>query len=156
MDNNYDQQEEGKMTAIMMALWDEDCKKKMTDEGGWTSGGEYHSMAPHDLTMGSDCLTCILWNEIDSAWCGDKFNNVDNEFLDEFICEHSDLEEAMINHMNLSDWRVSKALIPLQAVFRGIEVRWIQKVSKALIPFQALVRARVVRWQYPLYSLMSE
>ena len=151
----YDQKEEDKMCEIMKTLWDEDCKKKMKDEtGGWVCGGEYDYGTPEDFTR-YECMRFLLYEEIDKAVEDGKFEGVDEEFVEYFICENSKLEKVMWNHMKLSNWRVSKALIPFQAVVRGREVRWIQKVSKAVVPLQALVRGRTVRWQFPLYALIS-
>ena len=151
----YDQKEEDKMTRIMMTLWDEDCKKKMTDEtGGWVCGGEYDYGAPEDFTR-YDCMIRILYEEIDKAVEDGKFEGVDEEFVEYFICENSKLEKTMSNYMKLSDWRVSKAFVPFQALFRGREVRWRQRASKVAVVVQALVRGREVRWRYPLYALMS-
>lgn len=140
------------MIKVMKGVWDEDCKKKMTDPTGrWNDASVYGDLAPYYLET-------LLYQETDlSVERGDFVRGgVDPKFAEDFMLEGDTyFEETMYDYMKLSDWRVSKAFVPFQAVVRSREVRWRQRASKVAVVVQSLVRARVVRWRYPLYALMS-
>ena len=148
----WEKTQEDKMIKVMMTIWDEDCKKKMRDPTGrWNDAGDYGDLVPYYLET-------LLYQEVELSEDNGDFvrGGVDTNFIEYFILEgNTYFEKTMHDYMKLSDWRVSKAFVPLQAVIRSREVRWRQRASKVAVVVQALVRARVVRWRYPLYALIS-